>query len=441
MARLVDRLTALEVKRLNAVGMHPDGRGLYLQVHTGGSKSWIYRYTLNGRIRAMGLGPTHLVSLAQARALAQDARLLKAQGVDPLDARAASKPPPEPSSPANSGKVEAKAATEAAAATESRLVFKDAAAAYIRANSAAWRNAKHLGQWSATLETYAYPVFGDRPVDQIDTALVLKVLEPIWSTKAETASRLRGRIESVLDWASVRGHRQGENPARWKGHLDKILPAKSKIARVEHHAALPFKAMPTFMRDLRTRPGAAARALEFAILTAARTGEVIGAQWSEIDFEARLWIQPAERTKTRREHRVPLCDAAMAILEGMREAFLTGRRELLMLYDKPVPNDIPLEGFIFAGMRRGKGLSNMSMLKTLERMGRPDLTTHGFRSTFRDWAAETTCYQNEVVEMALAHAIAGKVEAAYRRGDLLEKRRDLMRDWSAYCASSTAGAV
>lgn len=428
MARLIDRLTALEVKRLTTVGMHPDGRGLYLQIHTGGSKSWIYRYTLNGRIRAMGLGPTHLVSLAEARALAQDARLLKAQGVDPLDARAASKPAPEPAAPAKE------------AEADNGLAFKDAAAAYIRANSAAWRNAKHQAQWSATLEAYAYPAFGDRPVGEIDTKLVLKALEPIWSTKAETASRLRGRIESVLDWATVRGHRQGDNPARWKGHLDKILPAKSKIARVEHHAALPFKAMPAFMRDLGTRPGAAARALEFAILTAARTGEVIGAQWSEIDFEARLWIQPAARTKTRKEHRVPLCDAAMAILAGMREAFLTGRRELLMLYDKPVPDDILLEGFIFAGMRRGKGLSNMSMLKTLERMGRPDLTTHGFRSTFRDWAAETTHYPNEVVEMALAHTIAGKVEAAYRRGDLLEKRRELMRDWSAYCGLIEPGA-
>ncbi|MEW6389604.1 MAG: integrase arm-type DNA-binding domain-containing protein [Pseudomonadota bacterium] len=418
MARLIDRLTALEVKRLDRVGMHPDGRGLYLQVHTGGSKSWIYRYTLHGRVRAMGLGPTHLVSLAEARGMAQEARLLKTQGVDPIDARAASRPAPEPPPEADRG-----------------LSFKNAAAAYIDANSAAWRNAKHEAQWSSTLTTYAYPVFGERAVDEIDTALVLKVLEPIWSTKAETASRLRGRIESVLDWAKARGHRDGENPARWKGHLDKILPAKSKVARVEHHAALPFKAMPAFMRDLRTRDGAAARALEFAILTAARTGEVIGAQWSEIDFEARIWTQPATRTKTHREHRVPLCDAAMAVLEAMRDASLEGRREFLKLYGKPIPNDIALDGFIFAGMRRGKGLSNMAMLKVLERMGYPDLTTHGFRSTFRDWAAETTDYQNEVVEMALAHAIGGKVEAAYRRGDLLEKRRELMRDWSAYCGA------
>lgn len=416
MARLIDRLTALEVKRLDRVGMHPDGRGLYLQVHTGGSKSWIYRYTLHGRVRAMGLGPTHLVSLAEARGMAQEARLLKNQGVDPIDARAASRPAPEPPPETDRGPS-----------------FRDAAAAYIDANSAAWRNAKHEAQWSSTLQTYAYPVLGDRPVDEIDTALVLAVLEPIWSTKAETASRLRGRIESILDWAKARGHRDGENPARWKGHLDKILPAKSKVARVEHHAALPFKAMPAFMGDLRTRDGAAARALEFAILTAARTGEVIGAQWPEIDFEARIWTQPATRTKTHKEHRVPLCDAAMAILEAMRDAFLESRREFLRLYGKPIPNDIALEGFIFAGMRRGKGLSNMAMLKALERMGYPDLTTHGFRSTFRDWAAETTEYQNEVVEMALAHAIGGKVEAAYRRGDLLEKRRELMRDWSAYC--------
>lgn len=216
----------------------------------------------------------------------------------------------------------------------------------------------------------------------------------------------------------MRGLRQGENPARWKGHLDKILPAKSKVARVEHHAALPFKVMPQFMRDLAERPGVAARALAFTILTAARTGEVIGAQWSEIDFEARLWIRPAARMKARKDHRIPLCDAAMAILQAMRDAFLAGRRELLALYDKPIPNDIALEGFIFCGMRRGKGLSNMSLLKTLKSMGRSDLTTHGFRSTFRDWAAETTKYPNDVVEMALAHTIAGKVEAAYRRGIL-----------------------
>ncbi|TXI85244.1 MAG: site-specific integrase [Cupriavidus sp.] len=426
MGRLVDRLTALEVKRLDAVGMHPDGRGLYLQIHKGGSKSWIYRYTLNGRIRAMGLGPTHLVSLAQARAMAQDARLLKAQGLDPLEARAALKPKPAPT-PSRTPE------------PAKGLAFRDAAAAYIRANSAAWDNAKHLAQWTATLETYAYPAFGDLPVAEIDTTLVLKALEPIWSIKSETASRLRGRIESVLDWATVRGHRQGENPARWKGHLDKILPAKSKVARVEHHAALPFKAVPQFMRDLAERPGVAARALAFTILTAARTGEVIGAQWSEIDFEARLWIRPATRMKARKDHRVPLCDAAMAILAAMRDAFLTGRRELLALYDKPIPNDIPLDGFIFGGMRRGKGLSNMSLLKVLKSMGRTDLTTHGFRSTFRDWAAETTNYPGEVVEMALAHTIAGKVEAAYRRGDLLDKRRELMRDWSAFCGS-TMGA-
>lgn len=422
MARLIDRLTALEVKRLDRVGMHPDGRGLYLQVHAGGSKSWIYRYTLQGRVRYMGLGPSHLVSLAEARSMAQEARLLKEQGVDPLAARTAAKPPPPP----QAQQPEA----------DQGPTFAEAAAAYIRANSAAWRNAKHEAQWSSTLKTYAYPVFGERPVDAVDTAAVLKVLEPIWSTKAETASRLRGRIESVLDWATVRGHRKGENPARWKGHLDKILPAKAKVARVEHHAALPFKAMPAFMRDLRTREGAAARALEFAILTAARTGEVIGAQWSEIDFEARLWTQPATRTKTRKEHRVPLCDAAMAILSAMRDACLAGQREFLLLYGKPIPNELPLEGFIFAGMRRGKGLSNMAMLKTLERMGHSDLTTHGFRSTFRDWAAETTSYPGEVVEMALAHAIGGKVEAAYRRGDLLEKRRELMREWSAFCGSS-----
>lgn len=415
MAKLVDRLTALEVKRLTRIGMHPDGRGLYLQVDTGGAKSWIYRYTLNGRVRAMGLGPTHRISLAEARGLASRARDLKAEGIDPIDHRLAAKPQPQ-----------------VQASPKPVFTFKAAAEGYIRANSAAWRSDKHRAQWSSTLKAYADPVFGHLAVQEIDTELVLQALEPIWSTKAETASRLRGRIETILDWATVRGHRKGDNPARWKGHLDKILPAKSKIVSVEHHAALPFEHLPAFMADLHGRAGTAARALEFTILTAARTGEVIGAAWSEIDLDARTWTVPAKRSKTKKEHRVPLCDTALNMLRDMRDQHVQEERDFLALYGKPIPAAIEVEGFVFAGMRRGKGLSNMALLKTLERMGRPDLTTHGFRSTFRDWAAETTDYPGDLVEMALAHTIAGKVEAAYRRGDLFEKRRALMADWERF---------
>jgi integrase len=249
----------------------------------------------------------------------------------------------------------------------------------------------------------------------VDTGMVLKALEPIWATKPETASRVRGRIEAVLDWSKARGYREGENPARWRGHLDKLLPARRKVRKVEHHAALPYAELPTFMADLRKREGIGARALEFAILTAARTGEVIGATWAEIDLETRLWTIPADRMKGRRQHRVPLSDRAIEILAALPR--------------------IQGNEFVFPGARDGKPLSNMAMLKTLERMGRDDLTSHGFRSSFRDWAAETTGYPGDLVEMALAHVVSNATEAAYRRGDMFDKRRRLMDDWAAYCAA------
>ena len=382
--------------------MYADGGGLYLQVSRSGSKSWIFRYAMEGREREMGLGPLHTVSLSEARELALEARKLKLRGVDPIDARNAER--------ASKKLEDAKAVT-----------FSQAAEAYIKANKVAWKNPKHAAQWEATLATYAKPVFGDFAVARVDTTLVLKAIEPIWTTKPETASRLRGRIETVLDWATVRGFRQGENPARWRGHLDKLLPSKAKVRTVEHHAALPYAELPAFMAELADQKGVAARALEFAVLTAARTGEVIGATWAEIDLDAQIWTIPRERMKAGREHRVPLNPRSVAVLKEM-EALRTSE-------------------FVFPGGRAKRPLSNMALLNALKRMGRTTLTTHGFRSTFRDWAAENTDYAGEVVEMALAHTIGNKVEAAYRRGDLFEKRKGLMGDWGRFSVMKRADDI
>ena len=298
------------------------------------------------------------------------------------------------------------------------MTFQQCAEGYITAHRAGWRNGKHRDQWSNTLATYVNPVFGSLPVQNIDTALVMKAIEPIWSEKPETASRVRGRIEAILDWATARGFRVGENPARWRGHLDKLLPKKTKVRRVEHHAALPFAEMGTFLAELRKQSGVGARALEFAILTAARTGEAIGARWEELDLTERTWTIPAERMKAEKEHRVPLSDAAHPILEELAK--------------------VRHDDFVFPGDRADRPLSNMAMTMTLRRMGRGDLTVHGFRSSFRDWAAERTGFPAEVAEMALAHTVADKVEAAYRRGDLFQKRRQLMEAWARFCTTAPA---
>jgi integrase len=392
--RGLKRLTARKVELEKKAGLYADGLGLYLQVGTGGAKSWIYRYRVDGRLRDMGLGSCHAVSLAEARERAAECRKVRAHGVDPIDKKRA-------------------AAAEQKKAQAKAMTFKACSGAYIEAHRSGWKNAKHAAQWSATLETYAYPVLGDLAVDTIDTALILKVLEPIWITRTETASRVRGRIESVLDWARVRGHREGENPARWRGHLDHLLPKRNKIATVKHHAALPIDDVPPFMVELRTQDGVAARALEFAILTATRTSETIGATWAEIDLNKRLWTIPPDRMKAGKEHRVPLSTGALRVLEEMSK--------------------LPRGVHVFPGARRDKGLSNMALLAVLRRMGRGGLTTHGFRSTFRDWAAERTHFAHEVAEMALAHTVSNKVEAAYRRGDLFEKRRALNEEWSCFC--------
>ncbi|NPU65384.1 integrase arm-type DNA-binding domain-containing protein [Bradyrhizobium sp. 83012] len=400
MAHLVGRLTALKAIKVKKSGMYADGAGLYLQVTGDGentpAKSWIFRFTLRGRSREMGLGSFSIFGLAEARAKAAEYRRQVYEGIDPIEARRAQR---------------AQAALEAAAA----LTFQECTKQYLAAHSAGWRNAKHTAQWGSTLKTYAEPVIGSLSVHAIDTALVMKIIEPLWSKKPETASRLRGRIEAVLDWATVRGFRQGENPARWRGHLDKLLPARAKVRKVKHHAALPFDKVPAFMTALRAQEGVAARALEFLILTAARTGEVIGARPEE--FKDTVWTVPAGRMKASKEHRVPLSAAALAIVETVRTE--------------------PGDAHVFPGGKRDKPLSNMAMLALLDRMGRSDLTAHGFRSTFRDWAAECTNYPNEVVEMALAHTISSKVEAAYRRGDLFEKRKSLMSDWARFCVSSS----
>jgi integrase len=396
-------LTTKRVAKLTEAGRYGDGHGLYLQVTPAGVRSWLLRYERAGRERWMGLGPLHTFALEEARARARAARQQLADGIDPLDARKAER---------------AGRALEAAKA----MTFADAARQYFDQHEGKWKNRKHRAQFLATLRDYALPVLGGLPVAAIDTGLVLKCIEPIWQSKTETASRVRGRIEAILDWATVRGYRAGDNPARWKGHLGEVLPARRQIAKVQHHRALPFADVPGFVSDLQAREGMGARALEFAILTASRTGEIIGARWSEIDLDRKLWTVPAERMKGGREHRVPLSDRAIALLRALpREA-----------------------DFVFAGERRGTAIASTAMSNLLGRMGRLDITVHGFRSTFRDWAAETTGYPNHVVEMALAHMIGDKVEASYRRGDLFSKRSRLMADWAKYCMmkpADTAGNV
>jgi integrase len=407
----VDLLSALKVTRINDPGMYLDGRGLYLQVVAAPTadephrvtKSWIFRYALNGRPRKMGLGSVRDVTLAQARAKAADARKQAKEGIDPIDDRHV--------------KVVTKAAEEAKAAARP-VTFDQCADAYVTAHEAGWRNAKHRRQWKNTLATYASPVFGKLAVGEVDTAMVLKAIESIWAKKSETASRVRNRIENILDYARVSGYRTGENPARWRGHLDHLLPARSRVRSVKHHESLPYAEIGAFMAELRDRKAVAARALEFTILTAARTGEVIGARWSEIDLQAKVWTVSAERTKAGRGHRVPLSGAALAVLKGL-QLFRQSHAD-----------------FVFPGDRREK-LSNMAMEMLLRRMHR-DVTVHGFRSSFRDWAAECTNFPRELAASALARSVGDKVEAAYRHGDLFEKRRRLMAQWAEFCSKLPA---
>lgn len=394
--RQMFRLTTKEVINKKKPGDYCDGAGLYLQVSGSGSKSWIFRFGFKGKDRHMGLGPFHTVSLADARMAAVECRKLLLRKIDPIVARDAE---------------HARQSLEAARS----ITFSECAAAYIKAHRSSWKNAKHADQWTNTISTYCGPVMGAVPVQAVDTALVMNVLEPIWREKPETASRLRGRIESTLDWATVSGYRKGDNPARWRGHLDNLLPSLNKKQRIKHHPALPFEQMGEFVESLRSQEGVAAQALEFLILTAARTGEIIGARWNEIDLKAGIWTIPASRMKTSTEHRVPLCSRAIEIIGAMES--------------------IKQNDFVFPGQKEARSLTNMAMLELLKRIGRNDLTVHGFRSSFRDWASERTSFPRDVCEMALAHTIANRAEAAYRRGDLFHKRRDLMEHWAKHCTS------
>jgi integrase len=394
-------LTALQVTKAAKPGRYGDGHGLYLQVSSSGVKSWLLRYERLGRERWMGLGPLHTVGLKDARDRALNARRQLLDGIDPLDARRAER------------------AAQTLEAARS-LTFEQAAQQYFDAYEKQWRNAKHRQQFLNTLKAYTFPRIGKLPVAAIDTGLVLSCIDPIWQNKTETASRVRARIESVLDWATVRGFRKGDNPARWKGHLDNVLPARGQLKKTTHHAALDYRELPAFMVALSGREGVAARALELTVLNAARTGEVIGATWDEIDLVAKVWTVPADRIKGGKEHRVPLSDRAVEILQALP------REEN--------------NNFVFIGAA-GRGLSNMAMASVLARMQATEITVHGFRSTFRDWAAERTSYPNHVVEMALAHVVGNKVEAAYRRGDLFDKRRRLMADWARHSMTGSSNAA
>ncbi len=401
-------------------GRFAAGRGVYLQVD-GKRASWLLRYQLRGKARAMGLGSFDAagkdgLTLAQARDRAAEAKVLIRGGIDPLAARQAD-------------------AVAAAVPRPTVPTFRAAAEQFIAAQESGWRSAKHAAQWTATLATYAFSVIGSNPINAISTDDVLAILQPIWSTKPETAARVRGRIEAVLDAAKARSWREGENPARWKGHLALMLPKRSKVAAVEHHPALPWQEVPAFMVALAAKSGTAALALRFAILTAARSGEVRGMTWGEVELVGKLWTIPAARMKAGREHRVPLSDAALGTLHAAR-----------------VDVEPAADALVFAARGGGNPLSDMALTMLLRKAKRPDgrswtdragatITAHGFRSSFRDWAGEATAHPREVIEQALAHQLRDKAEAAYARGDLLAKRAALMADWARYCLRASGEVV
>ena len=373
-------------------GRHGDGHGLFLYVKPSGSKSWVLRYQVMGKRHDLGLGPFPEVSLAMARQRALEARRLIIEGEDPIAKRRQAKP----------------------------KTFKDAALELIESKRPGWKNAKHAAQWTSTLEAYAFPSLGRMQVAQIATADVIGALNPIWSDKPETANRVRQRIEAVLDYASALGMRTGDNPARWRGHLDNLLPKPTKVRAVKHHPALPHAEIADFMADLSGRAGVATRALRFTILTAARSGETRGMMWGEVDLENATWTIPAERMKAGKEHRVPLTPEAISLLGPRRD-------DAALVFESET--------------RVGKPISDMSMTAVLRRMGRNGITVHGFRSTFRDWAGETTGFPREVIEAALAHGIKDKAEAAYARSDLFDKRRALMEAWGSATMRPDQGTI
>lgn len=405
---LHNALTPLAVKNAKP-GRHADGGGLYLLVKESGAKSWLFRATVAGKVRDVGLGSAApgAITLAQARELAREKAREVASGAVPVSDR----------------KRRAQEAKAAQAERAKAKTFKQVAEAFIDLRETGWRNDKHKAQWRSTLETYAYPVFGDLPISEVTTEHVMDVLRPIWTDKAETASRVRGRIENIMDAAKVQGLRSGENPARWRGHLDFLLPKPNKLAR-GHHPALPYADIPAFMADLAEREAVAAKAMQFTILTVARSGETLGATWAEIDLDAAVWTIPADRMKAAKEHRIPLSAPALAILQEVQGLNTTGQQDAA----------------VFPGQSGGH-LSGMAMAMLLRRMERGDITVHGFRSTFREWAGETTAFAREVVEHALAHQLADKAEAAYQRGSLFPKRVKLMQAWADYCTSPMAGGA
>jgi integrase len=400
------KLTVDAVKKETREGLHADGKGLYLKVQVDGSKSWIYRYQINGHRRSMGLGGFPGLSLASARKARDIQRLQVSAGVDPLQTKRLRK--------------------EEAVASHKRskaqlMTFQRCSEDYINQQAASWKSRKHEAQWTNTLATYANPVIGRLPVEEIETAHLLEILKPIWLQKTETATRVRNRIELVLDYAAAMQYRSGENPARWRGNLAHLLPKPSKVREIKHHPALPYSELPEFMSALLNAKGLAARALTLTILCATRTSETLNAEWSEINMETKVWTIPKERMKQNKTHRVPLSNQAITLLEDLKS---TGR-----------------SNFVFPGSKRGKPLSNMAMTICLSRMGRGDITVHGFRSTFRDWVAEKTNYPQRVAETALAHRLKDGAEAAYQRGDLLEKRKQMMDAWAQYALPETSNVV
>jgi integrase len=395
-ARTLNKLDTRTAATIKTSGRHSDGGGLYLAIDATGRRRWVFMYTRDGKRTELGLGGGRDLTLANARKEAGTLRTILTSGGDPRSARE----------------------------KQERQTFGECADAYLEAMRPSWRNAKHAAQWTMTLTKYAAPI-RPRMVETISTRDILEVLQPLWQRTPETAERLRGRIENVLDAATAKGLRTGENPARWRGHLDQLLPKRQRLSR-GHHTALPYAEMPRFMADLRGREATAARALEFTILTAARSGEVLGATWGEIDLDGAVWAVPAARMKAGREHRVPLSTPAVELLRG-----LDASREP----EKAKPTDP-----VFPSAMRDKPLSSMAMAMLLRRMG-STVTAHGFRSAFRDWASETTGFPHEVCEMALAHTIGNKAEAAYRRGDLFNKRRGLMDAWASYCGENVGSVV
>jgi integrase len=395
MARLTQRLNSLQVQQLKDRGWYPDGQGLYLQISATGSKSWVFRFTREGKQRWHGLGAfSAMHSLKDARLAAEHCRQQLRQDIDPIEHKQAIK-------------------QERRLAEASRVNFESCAHMYIDRHKHGWKNQKHLTQWQNTLQTYAYPVIGGLPIQVIDVQQVLQIVEPIWHTKTETANRVRQRIELVLDWATAMGFREGVNPARWRGHMEKLLPKPSRVKPVEHHSALQYSEVPELFTALSELDTTASRLLQATALTAARSSEMRLAEWSEIDLDQAVWEVPLERMKSRRPHRVPLSTELVELLQGLNQS----------------------SRFVFSNSNGQKPLSEAAVRKLLKSMV-PDVTLHGFRSTFRDWCAEQTDFQRELAEKALSHSLSSQVEAAYQRGDMFEKRRTLMTAWSDYCYSN-----